>query len=182
MTSTPLMIAQRAFNMVGKFVFNEDEHSVPGNGSSAESTAWGRSMKSTVVFDLAFRDFELSLQRDPKSPTALVLYATCIYWNTRFVEGIEKKQVLDAKAGGLFERALNMCTLRSTPNNGNSGPANSFPQSINTAVDASEMQLSKCDILFAWAHTLHGEAAYREGWSASRTLQQAVEKHRPRTN
>ena len=90
MTSTPLMIAQRAFNMVGKFVFNEDEHSVPGNGSSAESTAWGRSMKSTVVFDLAFRDFELSLQRDPKSPTALVLYATCTYWNTRFVEGIEE--------------------------------------------------------------------------------------------
>ena len=70
MTSTPLVIAQRAFNMVGKYVFNEDKHSVSDNDSSAESTAWGRSMKSTVVFDLASRDFELSLQRDPKSLTA----------------------------------------------------------------------------------------------------------------
>ena len=31
-------------------------------------------------------------------------------------------------------------------------------------------------ILFAWAHTLHREAAFREGWSASQTIQQAVEK------
>ena len=177
MTSTPLVIAQRAFNMVGKYVFNEDKHSVSDNDSSVESTAWGRSMKSTVVFDLASRDFELSLQRDPKSLTALLLYATCIYWNTRFVEGAEKKQLLDTKAGGLFERALNLCTLRSNPKNrNNNGPANIFPQSINTAMDASERQLSKSDILFAWAHTLHREAAFREGWSASQTLQQAVEK------
>ena len=93
------------------------------------------------------------------------------------VEGAEKKQLLDTKAGGLFECALNLCTLRSNPKNrNNNGPANIFPQPINTAMDASERQLSKSDILFAWAHTLHREAAFREGWSASQTLQQAVEK------
>ena len=138
MTSSPLMIAQRAFNMVGKYVFNEDKHSVSDNDSSAESTAWGRSMKSTVVFDLASRDFELSLQRDPKSITALLLYATCIL-EYAVRGGCREETTFRRKSRGLFERALNLCTLRSSPNNRNdNGPANSFPQSINTAIDASE--------------------------------------------
>ena len=207
MTSTPLQIAQRAFNLVGKYVFNEDlqiasiSYSSPQNNrmnnnnnnnnnkrnQNVESKAWGRSMKSTVVFDLAYRDFDLALQKEPKNLCILIWYATCIYWNTRYVSTNEKKQLLDAKANMIFETTLSNCKLKVNANNSNGNNAHMFlPSSAlsfspnkkvsNSSIDFTSLALSKADILFIWADILHRESKHREGWNASIMLQKAVEK------
>ena len=98
-----IQLAHRAFNLVSKYVFNEDNIattsinmslSIAANGkqniADAESKAWGRSMKSAVVFDLAYRDFELAIQKDSNNLFILIWYAICVYWNTRYVRNSKK--------------------------------------------------------------------------------------------
>lgn len=205
MTSTPLQLAHRAFNLVGKYVFNEDNATMSTNTSSpsksnrnnskknkdVESKAWGRSMKSTVVFDLAYRDFDLALQKDSTNLFILIWYATCIYWNTRYVTTNEKLQVLDAKAKMFFEKAISNCIVKIIANNSRDRilksaflPSSLSPVSstattmsnVNITSSLSSFTLSKADILFTWADVLHRESAYREGWNASIMLQSAVKK------
>ena len=45
---------------------NNNNNNNNKRNQNGESKAWGRSMKSTVVFDLAYRDFDLALQKEPK--------------------------------------------------------------------------------------------------------------------
>ena len=192
-----IQLAHRAFNLVSKYVFNEDNvadmspnmsSSISSNRNNSnsnkdvESKAWGRSMKSAVVFELAYRDFELAVQKDSKNLFILIWYAICMYWNTRYAANSEKLQVLDAKATELFGKAISNCKVKVITDNTRdsflkrlflSTSSSSIP-SITTTMSA--FTLSKADILATWADVLHRESRYREGWVASVMLQSAVEK------
>ena len=147
-----------------------------------DSKAWGRSMKSAVVFDLAYRDFELAVQKDSKNLFILIWYAICMYWNTRYVTNSEKIQVLDAKATELFGKAISNCKVKVITDNSRDSflkrlflPTSSSSIS-STTTTMSTFTLSEVDILATWADVLHRESRYREGWVASGMLQSAVEK------
>lgn len=197
-----IQLAHRAFNLVIKYVFNEDKAnrmstnmsssimpSTNNDDKDAESKAWGRSMKSAVVFDLAYRDFDLAMQKEPKNLFILIWYAICVHWNTRYVTNSERIKILDAKATQLFGEAVSNCKVNVIAGNSrdrflnrlflptaSSATTSAITTMSNITSVISSFTLSKADILAIWAHVLHRESAYREGWIASIMLQSAVEK------
>lgn len=127
--------ARRSFEMVKKFVDRDDE---AGHGTEQD-------IKSSVVFDLAYQEFEKVIDKDPLFSKVLVWYARCLYWNTRYCDTGAPMRSLEERADTLFNQALK----------GHSMPAE--------------------DVHEAWAFALFEESSARHDWRRSAFLQAALD-------